>query len=194
MLGSVPRRSTYRREVSSAQTQLDLRRWLAPLLVAVVLLADRLLHVLPWSVPSGAVIDWTGHLATTGIVLLAAQRLGLAIPDRTAVVVLVSSIAIDLDHLGLYADVPHVAAAGGRPFTHSLAMLLVLAAAAVLTGRRVLWAVLAGVALHLLRDVATGPGVPLLWPADVVVRAPYLAYLLVLVVLAALAARRRPAS
>ena len=185
---------TYRRQVTGPQTQLDLSRWLAPLLLAVVLLADLLLHVLPWSVPSGAVVDWSGHLATTGTALLAARRLGLPVPDRTAVVVLVSSVAIDLDHLGLYAGVPHVAAAGGRPFTHSLATLLVLAAAAALTGRPVLWAVLAGVGLHLLRDVATGPGVPLLWPADVVVRAPYLAYLLVLVVLAGLAARRRPAS
>ena len=162
--------------------------WPAPGLVVVVLLADVLLHRLPWHVLSGGLIDWTGHLATSGTVLLAAGRLGVRLSERTVLVALASSVLIDLDHIGLYAGVPHVAAAGGRPFTHSLATLLVLLAAAALTRRRVLLAVAAGVSMHLLRDVATGGGIPLLWPADVVVQAPYPAYVLLLVVLAAVAA------
>jgi inner membrane protein len=158
---------------------------LAPGLVVVVLLADLLLWLLPWHMPNGAALDWTGHLATSGLVLLTVQRLGARLPLRTVYVALASSVAIDLDHLPLYAGVPHVAAAGGRPFTHCLLTLLLLVAVAAVSRRRVVLAMAAGVGMHLLRDLATGGPVPLLWPADVAVAVPYVAYLLVLLVLAA---------
>ena len=128
-------------------------------------------------------LDEPAHLATAGLALLAAGVRG-----RTALLVLAGAVAIDADHVPLYLGVPGVEAAGGRPFTHCALTLLVLAVVG-LRWRPVL-AVAAGVALHLLRDLATGGGVPLLWPLDVVVEAPYAVYAGVLVVLAVLAGRR----
>lgn len=111
---------------------------------------------------------------------------GLRVPAGRLPVVLAAAVLVDLDHVPLYAGVPGVAAAGGRPLTHGLLTVAVL----LLLGRRLpaaRWAAL-GVCLHLLRDLATGPGVPLLWPLDLVVRVPWAAYAVVLVALALRAA------
>ena len=93
-------------------------------------------------------------------------------------------MAIDIDHVPLYTFAPGFDV-GGRPPTHSLLTVLVLAGVAVLIPAvRTPFAGLAlGVCLHFVRDVATGPGVPLLWPLhDSAVRVPYAAYLAVLAV------------
>jgi hypothetical protein len=66
---------------------------------------------------------------------------------------------------------PHVlwdvgTAGDGRPVTHSLAFVLVLIAVGLLVPRlRIAVGGLGvGLLLHLVRDLATGPGAPLLWP------------------------------
>ncbi|MCW2608359.1 MAG: rane-bound metal-dependent hydrolase [Frankiales bacterium] len=156
----------------------------APVLLLLVLLLDLVVALVDPPLWLLGLLDEPAHLATAGLVLLAA-----GVVDSRALLVLAGSVGIDADHVPLYLGVPHVEAAGGRPLTHSLLTLAVL----LLLGLR--WPALrwlaAGVALHLLRDVATGPGLPLLWPADVVVLLPYALYAAVLAGLTAVALRRR---
>jgi inner membrane protein len=70
-----------------------------------------------------------------------------------------------------------------------LTVLILAGVAAALPAVRVPFAGLAlGVCLHFVRDIATGPGVPLFWTiADAAVRVPYGAYLVVMVGAAAVA-------
>ena len=133
-------------------------------------------------------LDWTGHLATTGLALLLAARLGLRLPPALALTVLVASVVIDVDHVPLYAGLP-VEGAGGRPFTHGLWLpaLLLLAAALAPRARAVLGAVAAGLLLHQLRDTATGPGLPWLWPVGGALVVPYGVYVALLAVAALVA-------
>ena len=167
--------------------------FLGPLLaLGGILLLDAVRTAQSWPVPVVGVLDEPAHLLTAWLVLAAATA-------RTTVLrltpwVLAASVLIDLDHVPLYLGADVAATPGGRPVTHSLLTVLVLLAAAG-TVRR--WRVpLAGLAVgagsHLLRDLSTGPGVPLLWPAlDGDVRLPYWPYLLVLVALTAMAGARR---
>jgi inner membrane protein len=138
-------------------------------------------------------LDEPAHLATAALALLAVAgpvrlrryRLGTA----TA---LVCSVAIDLDHLPLYAGVPYWSD-GGRPYTHSLATVVALLSVSVVGRRwRRLWQGAGiGVLLHLARDVATGPGVLLLWPLTrQPVLLPYAAYAGAVVLLAVVATGR----
>lgn len=173
---SLPGAVSVRRAASS--------RLLPPALVVLVLLVDLAITLLdPPLLPLG-LLDEPAHLATAGLALLAARVL-----DVRALWVLAGSVLLDADHVPLYLGVPGVEAAGGRPLTHALLPTAVL----VLLGLRwrpLRW-VAAGVGLHLLRDAFTGPGVPLLWPLDVVVLLPYGLYAGVLVALAALGLRGR---
>lgn len=157
-------------------------------LLGLVLLVDALIAAHAWPVPLLGPLDWTGHLATTALALLAAERLGLRAAPRLLLVVLASSVLIDLDHVPLYLGVPGVEGAGGRPLTHSLVAVTAVLAVAAVRHSRTLLAVAAGLALHLVRDSSTGPGIPLLWPADVVVHLPYAPYAVLLGVLALVAA------
>lgn len=152
-------------------------------LLLLVLLCDAVVALTDPPLLLLGLLDEPAHLATTGLVLLA-----LGVVDRRALVVLASSVLLDADHVPLFLGVPHVEAAGGRPFSHSLATLAVLLVLALRW--RVLLLVAAGVALHLWRDFSTGPGVPLLWPAEVVVVVPYVVYAAALAALAVVAARR----
>ena len=113
--------------------------------------------------------DEPAHVATSTIVLLALFGPGRLLRNRAATATAVaSSVAIDLDHLPLYVDgFPlDVSVDGGRPFTHSLSTVLGLGtlAAAVRWRRTLLAAASSGVALHFVRDIATGEGLPLWWP------------------------------
>lgn len=169
------------------------RRTLPLLAVALVLLLDGVAAVRSWGVPVVGGLDEPAHLLTAAVLLTAAG--GRRVWTRTTFVLsaLVGAVAIDLDHIPLYLGVPGVAVHGGRPFTHSLATAAVLAAAglAVPRRRRLLLGLATGVLLHLVRDLGTGPGVPLLWPlSDMVVRVPYVAYAGVLAALATVAGAR----
>lgn len=167
-----------------------------PVLPVVLLLVVLVLDVLRARVPLGlegdAMTDEPAHAATALLVLLAVVAPGrLAQATTFTSAALLASIAIDLDHLPLYAGVPGYAEAG-RPFSHSLATVAVLLVlSSVFRGASSRWAArwagaAAGVGLHLVRDAVTGPGVPLLWPLTPHhVLIPYACYLWLLVVLTA---------
>jgi inner membrane protein len=133
-----------------------------------------------WPMPVVAALDWPAHVATATLVLAAAPRL---LPPDTAAWALVGSVAIDIDHAPLYLGVEGLSLTpDGRPVTHSLATSAALAVAAALTRgrtRTALGGLSIGTLLHFVRDLGTGPGVPLLWPLSRrTVRIPYAGYLL----------------
>ena len=156
--------------------------------LAAVVGIDLLLAARSWSVPAEAALDEPAHLLTAWLLLVAA-----GVRSRQVVVwALVGAVLIDLDHLPLYSGI-EVTAGGGRPVSHSMTTVLVLlAAAGVWRAQRTRVAALAlGVVLHLVRDLASGPGVPLLWPPlSDSVRVPYVVYLAVLVAAVAVIAVR----
>ena len=140
---------------------------------------DALIGSRRWSVPALGALDDTAHLLTAGLILAAIglHRIGRLLPWA-----LLGSVIIDLDHLPLYTFAPDFVA-GGRPPTHSLVTpaILLMVAALVPRLRWVAGGLALGVCLHFVRDVATGPGVPLFWPlADSSVLVPYPTYLAVI--------------
>jgi inner membrane protein len=161
-----------------------------PLLVLLCVVGlDLAMSARQWPVIVTGLLDEPAHLLTAWLGLAAVGALSSRVWPWT----LVGAVAIDVDHLLLYLWNEPLHAAGGRPASHSLTTIAVLLAIA-LAARRFRTAAVglaAGVFLHLVRDVATGPGVPLLWPLlDVNVLVPYWAYLAVLTVLAGAAACR----
>lgn len=163
---------------------------LPAVLLALVLSLDLLIRAVPFHVLTGGLLDEPAHLATTALVLLAVPQLARSL--RSTALVLLASVGIDVDHVPLYLGVPGVAG-DGRPFTHSVATLAVLLLLSYWPRARAVCRCLAlGVALHFLRDVGTGPGLPLLWPWSTSdVRLPYASYAVVLVLAAAVATLRR---
>ena len=178
------------------------RRVLAPLLALAGMCAlDAVQAARAWPVPVVGLLDEPAHLLTAWLAL-AALGLGALPGTRSALLpwVLIGSVALDVDHVPLYLWGEPVAHQWSRPVTHGAVTVVVLLLVALPARARMRTAAVglaAGVVLHLVRDVATGPGIPLLWPLDPMdVRLPYAAYLAVLVVAAALAvlrAVRRPA-
>jgi inner membrane protein len=142
-----------------------------------------------WPVPVVGLLDEPAHLATAWLALAALAP--LRTPRGFWPAALVASVAIDVDHVPLYLTDGAFAVDGGRPPVHSLTVVLVLAALAGVARGQWLLGAAAGMLLHLVRDLATGPGVPLLWPlADSSVRVPYWAYAVVVLVLAVVAWHR----
>jgi membrane-bound metal-dependent hydrolase YbcI (DUF457 family) len=167
-------------------------RLTAPVLAGAVIFLD-----LCWSLLVGStgplaygLIDEPCHLATCVVALLAAMAIAGLRPGRPFVVAaLVSSVAIDIDHIPRYLGSQALSGTLPRPYTHSLllvAALMAVAAAARRPESREVWLGAAfGVATHLFRDIATGPGIPLFWPAsDKVVSAPYAVFAVSLVLAA----------
>ncbi|WP_369131723.1 metal-dependent hydrolase [Modestobacter sp. I12A-02662] len=162
-------------------------RLLPVALLLAVLVLDGVIAVRHWPLPLLGGLDELAHLATAGLLLTA------LLPERRGRLrpwALVGAVAIDIDHVPMYCwDVG--SASSGRPGTHSLAVVLVLLAAGTLSRRlRVpLCGLALGVLCHLVRDVATGPGVPLLWPlTGTSVSVPYVAHVAVLTSVAMAAA------
>lgn len=159
-------------------------------LVAVVAL-DLVAGAASWGVPVTALLDEPAHLLTAWLLLRA------LLPERYAALwpwALVGAVAIDVDHVPLYLWHVGTATGSGRPVTHSLATVLgLLVLAAARSRLRVpLLGLAVGLGTHLVRDLATGPGVPLLWPlqpTSVVV--PYVVYLGVLVLVVVASGCRR---
>jgi inner membrane protein len=118
-----------------------------------------------WPVPLLAGLDWPAHLTTAALVLAALPR---RLEPEVAAWALVGSVAIDLDHIPMYLGFRSIVTQdGGRPVTHSLATAAALLGAAVAPrgrARRVLAGLGLGALLHFVRDIGTGPGLPLLWP------------------------------
>jgi len=168
-------------------------------LVGTVIALDLLWSLLGGSTGSLAYgfVDEPAHLATCAIALLAlAAVAGSRVPLPFVVAALVASVAIDLDHVPQFLGWDVLSAGAPRPYIHSacVAVALLLAAWASRGRRRsLLLGVAFGVGAHLLRDLATGPGLALAWPVSgFVVKAPYLAYVVVLGSLAGLALLRWP--
>jgi membrane-bound metal-dependent hydrolase YbcI (DUF457 family) len=132
-------------------------------------------------------IDEPAHLATCAIALLAVLAVaGPRISWRFALAALIASVAIDLDHIPRYLGSHVLTGSLSRPYTHSVLLVIVLVAVGSLVrggkARQVLFGVAFGVSAHLLRDLATGPGISFLWPlADESIRVPYAAYAAALV-------------
>lgn len=131
-------------------------------------------------------LDWIGHLATAVIVV---GSLPVALRTRALVAALAASLLIDLDHLPQYLGTDVLTDGTARPYGHTLtAVLVAVAAALALRGRarEVAAGVTLGVLVHLLRDVASGPGISPLWPlSDAVARVPFWLEAALLAVLAA---------
>jgi membrane-bound metal-dependent hydrolase YbcI (DUF457 family) len=186
--------------------RLPARRPELPLLAAALVVAVLTLDLL-WSLIEGstgtiayALIDEPAHLMTCALALLAVLALIDAKPSwRFVAAALVASMAIDLDHLPGYLGSHFLTGSMPRPYTHSLLMVGVLAALGAASRRphlrQILFGVAFGVAAHLLRDLATGPGVAFLWPAvDAPIKIPYVLYATILVAaMIALLPRRSPA-
>jgi inner membrane protein len=166
-----------------------------PPLLAVIgtVVLDLVLQARDWPLLPLGVLDESAHLLTAWLALAALTARTTALPGWPWV--LAGAMLLDLDHVPLILGAEWVAAtAGGRPVTHSLTTVVVLlTAATTCRGWRIpLIGLAAGAALHLARDIATGPGVPLFWPfAPDDTRLPYWPYLLVLGALATLAVVRR---
>ncbi|HEX2085564.1 MAG TPA: hypothetical protein VHF89_07770 [Solirubrobacteraceae bacterium] len=126
-----------------------------------------------------ALLDEPAHLATTWLVAAAVA------PDRMRAA-LIASTLLDVDHVPseLGSDVLRRGAA--RPYGHTA--LAAAAAAALSRGAGL------GVAAHLLRDLACGPGVSLAWPlSGRAHRLPRAVYYALVATAAARAARRTAA-
>ncbi|WP_222192803.1 metal-dependent hydrolase [Modestobacter italicus] len=184
--GAVPRRPGS----SSAWVPSAVLVLTALLLVPVL---DRVRTEWAWPTVVVGALDEPAHLLTAVLLVGALSRW---LSGRVVGWALVGSVALDLDHLPLYLGWEAIASPGGRPVTHSLATVLLLVAAASLPALRSAGLGLAlGIGTHLVRDLATGPGVPLGWPASAQsLTMPYPLYLLVLVgaALVALHAGQRP--
>lgn len=150
---------------------------------------DRILLARPsLELPVAAGLDESAHLGTAVLMLAALPRL----PLSGAAIALGATVAIDIDHLPALLGWQGLTLAGERPLTHALWVpVLMLAASCLLPGNvraALRWAAL-GVAIHFVRDAATG-GIPAFWPVTAdPLRVPHAAYLIALAgcVLAALA-------
>lgn len=177
--------------VSISALVTDFRRPTACVCLALAGAVDLIL----WASDPGwvalAVVDETAHLATA-LLVLAAFGPG---PAVAALGLLVGGTLLDLDHIPAILREGGLGDADARPLTHSAVTALALACgAALLPGRaRAFFAGAAvGVGVHLVRDLATGPGVPLGWPlSHESATIPYSAYALCLGILLAVAWRRR---
>lgn len=156
--------------------------------VGMVVLLDWVISSDSWSIPVLGILDEAGHLLTAAVILAA-----LPIPSGSRLLVwaLFGAVAIDVDHIPLYTFAPEFSV-GGRPPTHSLLTALVLlAAAAVPAVRMPCLGLSIGVCLHFVRDLSTGPGIPIYWPVfDGAAGLPYKVYIVILGATAAIATRR----
>ena len=180
----------------SAVGWLVSRPWTTVLLclagLALILLLDWAQQARSWSVPVTALLDEPAHLVTAALVLLA------FLPWRARALApwaLAGAVLIDLDHIPLYLWGGLTADGHGRPITHSLTTVLVLALVGLAARgslRTAFFGLSLGVGLHLVRDVATGPGVDLWWPvATHSVLLPYPGYVVAMTVVTAVAVVRQ---
>lgn len=136
--------------------------WVAAGSTGSVLAFDSFLSFLSPPVYIQALLDEPAHIATTLLFLRASSS---RFPPAFVGAALLSSVLIDLDHIPIYVGPAALAPDAGRPYTHSLAGVVVFACATYLLGcpRPVMLGVAFGLASHLVRDMATGT-VWLLWP------------------------------
>jgi inner membrane protein len=160
--------------------------------VAAILILDAIAGAAAWPIVVKGLLDEPAHLLTAWLVLTALPSEVTPLWFRRRV--FVGAVVIDLDHLPLYFWDHGFAVNDGRPPTHSLfvvVLLLVLGTARPF--RQWALGLAVGALLHFVRDVATGPGIPLLWPIDELnVLVPHPAYAVAMALLAMVAVRRDP--
>lgn len=120
-------------------------------------------------------LDWSAHLATAVLLLL---NLRSPLPARMLLAALLASVVIDLDHIPHYLGEYFLTEGAPRPYTHSAASIVTALGVAALLRRPGHRAIAVGIALgltaHLARDIATGAGIPLLWPlTTAAIRIPF---------------------
>ena len=156
---------------------------------------------LGWRLASGpaggsdfALIDEPAHMLTAVLLLLALVAAGFRPSVAFVAAALVASVAIDLDHLPRYLGWDGLSDGVPRPYTHSLFTPVLLIVAGQLAGgrwREIGFGAAFGVTAHLLRDLGTGFGVPLVWPLSrTAVAVPYAVVATILVLVACLAVWR----
>jgi inner membrane protein len=131
----------------------------------------------------GGFWDEPAHVATAGLALVNMRPR----PPAWGAAFLVGSVLPDVDHVPLALRTERPTADHPRPVTHSLAAFAApLAVVARATGSGVVAAVAAGTVAHFARDLAGGPGVPLLYPLSRrEFRLPYRVYAVAAALLAA---------
>jgi inner membrane protein len=163
---------------------------LAICFTGLILLIDRVLVPVTNSTAEFGVLDEPAHLSTCVLLLMLVVLIGLRPSWTFLACALLASVAIDLDHVPAYLGWHGLSEGTPRPYTHGLLTIVVFAVAALATPRR--WSqafagLAFGVGAHLVRDVATGPGISPYWPiAKTTVQAPYLPYASLMVAIACL--------
>jgi inner membrane protein len=162
--------------------------------LAVLLVLDLMATTRRWPIVVQGLIDEPAHLLTAWLILRALP--GQLLRRDAGRWALLFSVAIDIDHMPLYLTDYRFAVDDGRPPTHSLALICALVGGAFLLGRHfreLQLGAAVGVGLHFIRDLATGPGVPLLFPVtDDSFRVPHGVYLAVVGLVTVIAVVRPP--
>ena len=168
--------------------------------ILVVAVAAMVLFMADWgaeraggsTVPGGP-LDEIAHALTVALALWA---LAWRVPKAFWIGALAASVLIDADHIPDRLGAHWLTVGTPRPYTHSLmTMVCVLGVAAIWRrGRPAMLGVLFGLALHFWRDLSEpGTGVALLWPfSDHSVSTSHASYLILMVVVIAVAALRTP--
>jgi membrane-bound metal-dependent hydrolase YbcI (DUF457 family) len=174
---------------------LESRRALLIALI-VVGVADLVTELLPASVPQAVegTLDEPAHVATVVIILAA---FGWRFGRWFVIGALVGSVAVDLDHIPSYLGVDFLTRGTPRPYTHSLATVLIVGLLALAVrghwGEALLGAGV-GLLAHFFRDMCEPgqAGVALFWPiSHEGIRLPYALYAATIVALVLVALTRR---
>ena len=183
-------------DVFARRKPLTVPRILVVAAAVVIFAVHPVLTLLDLPLWALGILDEIAHLSTA-LIVVAAWPIRIGRP--VILVALASAVAVDVDHVLQYVGIDVLTEGTVRPYPHSLTTPLVafaLASALRGTPRRIALGVGAGVLAHLLRDVATGPGIAALWPlSDATVRIPWGFYGATMAGLSAIAwtaARRLP--
>jgi membrane-bound metal-dependent hydrolase YbcI (DUF457 family) len=176
-----------------------------PVCLAAIALTDALRAALDPPLLVDGLLDEVAHAAT---MLLGIAAFARRVDVRLLAGAVLGAVLIDVDHIPRELGWYGLEQGGTRPYSHGLATVALLLAAAFLLRRltarhgagTVLLGAAIGLVLHLFRDLAVparGPGVALFWPLDAhVFTISYAAYWAVVLAAAcaALWARRPPAA
>jgi inner membrane protein len=146
--------------------------------LAAIAVADLLLPRARASRIASGILDETAHLLT-GIAALAASG---ATDGPGARGLIAGSVALDADHVPDALGYMLLRSGRARPYPHTLLTPAVVVLAGRRAGeprrRRFAAGLAGGLTLHLVRDLASGQGIRLLWPLSATsFRVPYPVYL-----------------
>jgi inner membrane protein len=152
--------------------------------LAIIFLVDYYFKIASPRLITIAILDELAHISTAFLFLIVFKRF-VNLPFAAGC--LAGAVLIDLDRLPELFSTGTLVAQPERPITHSLVSVLGLLLIAVVLSAQFRWVFIGaalGVAMHLLRDLATG-GVLLLWPVHSAnIELSYAAYAVMIVALA----------